>query len=79
MPQYAERPIERVDVDATALLSMGASDRAPLVRRVTARLLLQLSDAATPTHDRIAQQLAADKVPSVRAIADVYLRERAET
>lgn len=78
VPQYAERPIVRDDIDATALLSMGARDRAPLVRRVTARLLLQLSDGATPAHDRIAQQLAGDNVSSVSAIATYYLRERAK-
>jgi hypothetical protein len=78
VPEFAERSIARDDTLVTDWLSVGASDRAPAVRRVAARLLPQLSDAATPTHDRIAYQLAADKVSSVSAIANFYLRERAK-
>ena len=78
VPEYAERPVAR-EPDVTGLLAAGASDPAPAVRRLVGRLLLQLGDEPTPAHDRIAQQLATDKVLSVRAIGAFYLREANRT
>lgn len=77
VPEYAERPVER-SPSLTELLSAGASDKAPSVRRMVGRLLLQLADEGTSTHVEIAQRLATDKVASVSAIGDYYLRNCAK-
>jgi len=75
--EYTERPIVH-DLDVTTLLTSAADDHAVVVRRTVARALIAMRDETTPALRQIGKRLASDCEPSVRALAEFYLRDFGE-